>query len=200
MSNPALQNILECSICLDEFKQPKMLPCQHSFCEECLKQCGTGSTTSGRSGRSAGTPGFHIHPEQEGWIQMLQIHGIQGTQPFYYAPGTLYNAPNLTDATFIPPLVTQPIAFFGDGIRTFRGIQANQNGGPQNNQKTVNCPLCRKKYPVPQNGFPSNLILQKLLDKKDEILMKKENDSILDELINSVFCCGLPVDWDLLSG
>ena len=87
MSNPALQNILECSICLDEFKQPKMLPCQHSFCEECLKQCGTGST-AGRTGSTAGrarSTGFHIHPEQEGWIQMLQIHGIQGTQPFYYA-------------------------------------------------------------------------------------------------------------------
>ena len=32
-----LNEILQCSICLGRFKQPKMLPCQHNFCmEPCL--------------------------------------------------------------------------------------------------------------------------------------------------------------------
>lgn len=28
---------LKCSICLDFFTNPRTLPCQHSFCEQCLK-------------------------------------------------------------------------------------------------------------------------------------------------------------------
>ena len=33
-----VDKLLECSVCLEEFKQPKMLKCQHSFClNPCLK-------------------------------------------------------------------------------------------------------------------------------------------------------------------
>ena len=33
-----VDKLLECSVCLDQIKQPKMLNCQHSFCfEPCLK-------------------------------------------------------------------------------------------------------------------------------------------------------------------
>ncbi|XP_045214748.2 uncharacterized protein LOC123564897 [Mercenaria mercenaria] len=30
------EDILICSICMDVFENPKMLPCQHSFCNDCL--------------------------------------------------------------------------------------------------------------------------------------------------------------------
>ena len=34
----ALEKILECPICLDQIENPKMLPCQHSFCmTKCLE-------------------------------------------------------------------------------------------------------------------------------------------------------------------
>ena len=34
-----VDKLLECSICLGQIKQPKMLKCQHSFCfEPCLKR------------------------------------------------------------------------------------------------------------------------------------------------------------------
>ena len=32
-----IHNILQCSICCDEFKTPKTLPCLHSFCQKCLE-------------------------------------------------------------------------------------------------------------------------------------------------------------------
>ena len=33
----AIEELLECTICLEQFKNPKMLPCQHTFCENCLQ-------------------------------------------------------------------------------------------------------------------------------------------------------------------
>lgn len=31
-----LEQLLTCCICLDRYRSPKLLPCQHSFCEPCL--------------------------------------------------------------------------------------------------------------------------------------------------------------------
>ncbi len=33
-----LEEKLNCPICLDQYKDPKILPCHHSFCTECLKE------------------------------------------------------------------------------------------------------------------------------------------------------------------
>ena len=32
------RNFLECGICLDRFRQPRGLPCLHSFCQVCLEK------------------------------------------------------------------------------------------------------------------------------------------------------------------
>ncbi|MFH4979400.1 hypothetical protein AB6A40_006109 [Gnathostoma spinigerum] len=41
-SNPLekIEQLLTCPICLDRYKQPRLLPCQHSFCLPCLEGCG----------------------------------------------------------------------------------------------------------------------------------------------------------------
>ena len=33
-----LADLLECPLCLDKYQRPRILPCQHTFCEECLQQ------------------------------------------------------------------------------------------------------------------------------------------------------------------
>ncbi|XGW29470.1 hypothetical protein V3C99_008915 [Haemonchus contortus] len=35
----AIERLLTCCICYERYKQPKILPCQHSFCLQCLEMC-----------------------------------------------------------------------------------------------------------------------------------------------------------------
>ena len=37
-----VKDITECAICTEMFRRPKMLPCFHTFCLECLQQYGAG--------------------------------------------------------------------------------------------------------------------------------------------------------------
>ena len=34
----SLGDLVECALCLEGYKTPRVLPCQHCFCEDCLKQ------------------------------------------------------------------------------------------------------------------------------------------------------------------
>ena len=83
----ALEKILECPICLEQIENPKMLPCQHSFC---MKNC----------------------------LENIVI----------------------------------------------------RNSVDQRRQQ-LTCPICRKQFPVPENGisgFPNNYVLQNLLDNQEK--------------------------------
>ena len=35
---PALQELLTCNVCLDQYTNPKTLPCLHSFCLKCIEK------------------------------------------------------------------------------------------------------------------------------------------------------------------
>ena len=51
-----VDKLLECSVCLEQIKQPKMLPCQHTFClDPCLIQI-TEKDNSKRNKFTVGCP------------------------------------------------------------------------------------------------------------------------------------------------
>ena len=33
-----MASLVDCALCLEEFKQPKILPCSHTFCLQCLEE------------------------------------------------------------------------------------------------------------------------------------------------------------------
>ncbi len=37
LSAPVVEELLSCIICTDVYTDPKVLPCHHTFCEECLE-------------------------------------------------------------------------------------------------------------------------------------------------------------------
>ena len=44
---PQLSSIVTCSICLDPYKEPKTLRCDHSFCKQCLANIVAAELVSG---------------------------------------------------------------------------------------------------------------------------------------------------------
>ena len=41
-----LENLISCAICLDPFKDPRILPCSHTFCFQCIRK--TAASNRGR--------------------------------------------------------------------------------------------------------------------------------------------------------
>ena len=68
-SSPSrIEHSLRCSVCLDVFKEPKVLPCCHTFCKACLKKIansGSGSTERPQGRRSSEQPNTDGEEAQE---------------------------------------------------------------------------------------------------------------------------------------
>ena len=64
MANSQLDQELQCSICHEMFKDPRMLPCQHTFCLECLES--VSKLTNGKAIDCSLCKRSHDLPIQEG--------------------------------------------------------------------------------------------------------------------------------------
>ena len=60
-----VENSLRCSVCLDDFKDPKVLPCCHTFCKKCLEKIQSkGDTIKGAISEPGGPPANHSFNDQ----------------------------------------------------------------------------------------------------------------------------------------
>ena len=84
-----LNKELTCSICLELFKTPKMLPCLHTFCEKCLKQIATQSKQS----FERGPPGLAV-------VVVAEPKGIKFIPACMYNSAVLFWAVSVTICLF----------------------------------------------------------------------------------------------------
>ena len=42
--NDAVKDLIQCAVCFESYVQPRILPCDHSFCERCVNQLKAAST------------------------------------------------------------------------------------------------------------------------------------------------------------
>ena len=58
------ENSLRCSVCLDDFKDPKVLPCCHTFCKKCLEKIQSKDDTKGAISEPGEPPANHSANDQ----------------------------------------------------------------------------------------------------------------------------------------
>ena len=42
------ERLLHCAVCMDEYRDPRILPCHHTLCFECIESVVQSSSTTGR--------------------------------------------------------------------------------------------------------------------------------------------------------
>ena len=155
-----LEKILECSICLEQLKNPKIMPCQHSLCKDCMEKL------------PRNIHGKQLHVEcpicrKENYIpkngfpnnyvfQSLLDDKEQNLEKMLECPICLEQLKN-------PKMLPCQHSFCMENC--MKKLQKHRHG----KQFHVNCPICRKENYIPKNGFPNNYVLQSLLDIQNKI-------------------------------
>ena len=155
-----LEKILECPICLEQLKNPKIMPCQHSLCKDCMEKL------------PRNIHGKQLHVEcpicrKENYIpkngfpnnyvfQSLLDDKEQNLEKMLECPICLEQLKN-------PKMLPCQHSFCMENC--MKKLQKHRHG----KQFHVNCPICRKENYIPKNGFPNNYVLQSLLDIQNKI-------------------------------
>ena len=70
-----LEKLLECSVCMDTFKDPLCLPCMHTFCAKCIKEYVQKSQTEGNETSEFNCPTCRFRVDiPEGGVERLPKH------------------------------------------------------------------------------------------------------------------------------
>ena len=74
LSTDSLCVLSECSICFEEFNDPRMLPCLHTFCANCLKQTGRNEEPGEKHSMSFMQNWFHFSSWRNRWNTEKLFH------------------------------------------------------------------------------------------------------------------------------
>ena len=173
-------NDLTCSVCMDTYKKPKVLPCLHSFCKACLESIVLLEQDKQKPSRSKSTILGDSLPV-ESLPNLTEGCGIQdGLTPLdlSYEPATreldleIPEQGALIEPTDLPEA---DIEFsvphtFSAGIESF--VQ----------ETIITCPICKAKHPVPEGKVEE-------LPDDYEALDRLESNSIKQSLIKKELKC-----------
>ena len=76
-----VENSLRCSVCLDDFKDPKVLPCCHTFCKKCLEKIQSKGDTKGAISEPGKPPANHSANDQCGTTHNKEVTVVMLTCP-----------------------------------------------------------------------------------------------------------------------
>ncbi|XP_052795626.1 E3 ubiquitin-protein ligase SH3RF3-like [Mya arenaria] len=140
-----MERALECPICLDRFTYPKVLPCQHTFCNECLQ-----GVVEGYSVRCPECRKVHFVPP-DGFQtnvavqRMLDSHGR--TAPSDLGRPEPFNTgrPEPSDPSRPEPTAPTLYTIEGSGPETAATAAPTESVGDRNEDESCSCPCCLTK-------------------------------------------------------
>ena len=155
MASNAISKILECPICFQEMSQPKMLPCQHTFCFKCTQKVATGNhvtCTLCQRKEEADDIGSEIVSGED--------HQITKTNVASNSISEILECPICFQEMSEPKMLPCQHTFC---------LQCTQKVTQKVDTKNlqVQCALCQRKHQLPVNGaigLPNNSTLVALLE------------------------------------
>ena len=200
--NPVPDNSLNCSICLDPFKDPRVLPCCHIFCKDCLERTFQQQTKPPKkypansmlkisalpllpSDFSAEKPSarYSLGPPQA-------VLSFQPVDANLSLPTTLEATP--TPEQTLPTVPPQEIPSVFELLSVKEEVSSVLvDKDEEEKPAVIRCPLCKAQHAIPEGGIES-------FSPDYSILQRIESEYVTKSLTKTNIKCGSCLEEDIV--